>query len=66
MASTTAEVLLYFGSREPDFRKTVDTLRFVTTPQMTAKEIIDLLKPIYRAGYDEGFSDGYGQCNDGL
>lgn len=47
MASTTAEVLLYFGTEDPEFRKAVDTLRFITTPQMTAREIIDLIRPIW-------------------
>lgn len=58
MASTTAEVMLYFGCDDPEFRKTVDTLRFVTTPQMTAREIIDLLSPVWRGGYDQGMMDG--------
>lgn len=58
MASTTAEVLLYFGTDDPEFRKVVDTLRFITTPQMDTREIIELLKPVYRRGYDEGEADG--------
>lgn len=58
MASVTTEVLLYFGTDDPEFRKTVDTLRFITTPQMTTREIIELLKPVYREGYDEGEVDG--------
>lgn len=60
MASVTAEVLLYFGTDDPKFRKTVDTLRFITTPQMDAREIIELLSPVYREAYDDGFD----QCND--
>ena len=65
MASTTAEVMLYFGTDDPAFRKTIDTLRFITTPQMDTREIIELLKPVYWEGHYEGFSEGYDQCNDG-
>lgn len=57
MASTTAEVQLYFQCDDPEFRKTIDTLRFITTPQMTSREIIDLLRPVWRNGYDEGIRD---------
>ena len=55
MASTTAEVMLYFQCDDSEFRKTIDTLRFITTPQMTTREIIDLLRPVWKGGYRDGY-----------
>lgn len=57
MASTTAEVLLYFGTDDPEFRKAVDTIRFITTPQMETREIINLIGPIYSEGYNRAERD---------
>lgn len=58
MASVTAEVMLYFGTDDPEFRSTINALRFITTPQMDTREIIELLKPVYWRGYYEGEADG--------
>lgn len=58
MSSVTAEVLLYFGTDDPEFRKSVEELRFSVEPEREAREIIDLVRPFYRYGYDEGYSDG--------
>ena len=57
MASTTEEVMLHFGigAYAAEARKTIDTIRFITTPQLDADEIINLLDPIWGAGYDEGY-----------
>lgn len=58
MASTTAEVLLYFGaSVDSEFGETVDKLRFLTDPPMETREIIDLISPVWQAGYDDGWMD---------
>ena len=57
MASVTAEVLLYFGTDNKKFREAVDALRFDGEDERSVQEIIDLLSPIYRAGYDEGWDD---------
>ncbi len=58
MASTTAEVLLYFGTDDTEFEDAVDKIRFSQEPPMEAREIIDLIKPIYWRGYYEGEADG--------
>lgn len=58
MASTTAEVLLYFGaSADKKLTEAVNKLRFLTDPPMETQEIINILSPAYRAGYDEGWMD---------
>jgi hypothetical protein len=58
MASTTAEVMLYFGTDDKDFQRTVNEIRFSDDPSLDAREIIELLKPIYMRGYYEGKADG--------
>lgn len=58
MASVTAEVLLYFGTDDKDFQRTVNEIRFSDDPSLDAQEIIELLKPIYMRGYYEGKADG--------
>lgn len=58
MASTTAEVLMYFNaSVDSRFGETVNKLRFLTDPPMETREIIDLISPVWRAGYDDGWMD---------
>ena len=58
MASTTAEVLLHFdASVDSGFREAVDKLRLLTDPPMETREIIDLISPVWRAGYDDGWMD---------
>lgn len=59
MASVTAEVMLYFGIDDPEFRKTVDILRFIATPQMNTREIIDLLNPVWDTAKEIGYDEGY-------
>lgn len=57
MASTTAEVLLYFGTDEPKFKEAVTRLRFLIEPEMTTRELIELISPIYNGGYDAAERD---------
>lgn len=67
MASVTAEVMLYFGVSLTDgggkeFAQSVDRIRFgMKGGEATSKEIIDILRPVWRSG----LADGYNQCNDG-
>lgn len=65
MASVTAEVLLALGASRTDIQlvQSIDTLRFQF--DMGSQEIVQILSPVWRAGYDRGFDDGYDQCNDG-
>lgn len=58
MASTTAEVLLYFGSDDPKFVKAVDALRFSAEPPLETAEIVKILQPIWSVAYDRGYEDG--------
>jgi len=51
MASTTTEVLRYFGTDDTDFEDAVNAIRFSREPPMETREIIDLIKPIYLRGY---------------
>lgn len=55
MASTTAEVLLYYGTDDDNFKATVDYLRFSRSPEMTAREIIDIINPIWRFAREQGY-----------
>lgn len=57
MASTTAEVLLYFGTDEPKFKEAVDKIRFLSDPPLETREIINLIGPIYNRGYDAAERD---------
>lgn len=58
MASVTAEVLLYFGTSDADFKKVVDTLRGDKfEDERSSREIIELLKPVYNEGYENGRMD---------
>lgn len=56
MASVTAEVLLYFGTDDPGFRRAVDRIRFELGVD-NSQGIINLLTPIYDNGYNLGYSD---------
>lgn len=58
MASTTAEVLLYFGNDGPKFQAAVDRLRFLIDPELTFREIVEILDPVFQAAYEEGYRDG--------
>jgi hypothetical protein len=44
MASTTAEVLLYFGNDDREFAKAVDYIRFSEEPELSTQEIIKILE----------------------
>jgi len=59
MASTTAEVLLYFGEDGREFKQAVDKLRFAADPEMSTREIIDIINPIWRVAFDLGRQEGY-------
>lgn len=59
MASTTAEVQLYFGTDDPEFRKAVNALRFDGVIERSTREIIDLINPIWREAFDFGREEGY-------
>jgi hypothetical protein len=56
MASTTAEVQLYFQCDDPKFVETVNRLRFDGVIERTTREIIDLINPIWDAAYDKGWN----------
>ena len=57
MASTTAEVLLYFGTDSEEFKAAVDKLRFSQDPPLETREIINLINPIYSEGYGRAERD---------
>lgn len=57
MASVTAEVLLYFGTDDPEFRDTVDAIRFGQEIDNSVT-IIKLLRPVWGVAYDKGYEDG--------
>lgn len=64
MASVTAEVMLNFGVSLSDhggkeFSQAVDSIRFGMGDGVTSREIIDILRPIWRTAHDDGYSDGY-------
>lgn len=44
MASTTAEVMLYFGEDSQEFANAVNYIRFSVEPEMSAQEIINILE----------------------
>lgn len=44
MASTTAEVIMYFGNDDAEFVRAVNYIRFSEAPELTAPEIIDILE----------------------
>ena len=44
MASTTAEVMLYFGNDTEEFVRAVNFIRFSSDPELTAEEIIKILE----------------------
>lgn len=44
MASTTAEVILYFGNDDAEFVNAVNRLRFSEEPELTTQEIIKILE----------------------
>lgn len=44
MASTTAEVLLYFGNDTEEFARAVNFIRFSGDPELTTEEIITILE----------------------
>lgn len=58
MASTTAEVMLYFGEDGKGFEKAVNALRFSAEPPLETDEIIAIIRPIWDAGWQRGFADG--------
>lgn len=58
MASTTAEVLLYFGTDSEEFKAAVDKLRFSQDPPLETREIINLIGPIWSVAFDRGFWEG--------
>lgn len=59
MASVTAEVLLYFSTDDPEFRDTVDAIRFGQEIDDSIT-IIRMLRPVFNVGYDQGYADGAG------
>lgn len=58
MASTTAEVMLYFGSDDPKLQAAITQLRFIAPVELTTREIIDILGPVWSVAYNEGYADG--------
>lgn len=58
MASTTAEVALYFGEDDPKFLEAVDRLRFAADPPLEFEEIRQILGPVWTVAYDKGYQDG--------
>lgn len=64
MASTTAEVLLYFGVSGYRFNEAVNKLRFTTDPEMNFDEIISILGPVWSAAYSKGYDEGYDYGSD--
>lgn len=52
MASTTAEVMLYYSTDDIDFERAVNALRFSNYPELTTREIIKLINPIWKAAQD--------------
>lgn len=64
MASTTAEVLLYFGESGYRFNEAVNKLRFTTDPEMNFDEIISILGPVWAAAYSKGWDDGFGDGSE--
>lgn len=64
MASTTAEVLLYFGEDRPGFVEAVNKLRFIIEPELSTREIINILGPVWSAAYSKGYDEGYDYGTD--
>lgn len=60
MASTTAEVLLYFGEDGKEFQEAVNKLRFIIEPELSTREIINILGPVWSAAYSKGWEYGIG------
>lgn len=58
MASTTAEVMLYYGIDTPEFEKSVNSIRFSKDPELSFREIVKIISPIYDAAYDKGWDRG--------
>lgn len=58
MASTTDEVLLHFGTDDVKFRVAVDMLRFMSSTELTSREIIGILSPVWQVAHQEGYADG--------
>lgn len=55
----------HFGvycSDTPDFDKSVNMLLNLGLPEPAVREI---LSGVWNEGYDNGWRDGYDQCNDG-
>ena len=65
MASATAEVLLYFQTDDPEFAVSVNKIRFDGVVERSTREIIEIVRPFWDAGYDEGWDSGRDQLNDG-
>jgi hypothetical protein len=57
MASTTAEVLLYYGVDDEGFENSVNAIRFSQNPPLEVREIIDIINPIWREAFDLGRED---------
>jgi hypothetical protein len=64
MASTTAEVLLYYGVDDEKFAEAVNAIRFSSEPPLETREIIDLVNPIWRIAFDLGRKEGYDDATD--
>lgn len=59
MASTTAEVQLYFGDDRDALREVIDRLRFSQDPPLEKAEIIAIMQPIWTVAWNKGWSAGY-------
>jgi hypothetical protein len=54
MASTTAEVLLYYGVDDEKFAEAVNAIRFSSEPPLETREIINIINPIWGVAHEEG------------
>lgn len=56
------KVRLHFQNNDKDLINTALRLQDNGYPDA---EIFDILTRVYNVGYEDGFTDGYDQCNDG-
>lgn len=58
MNGITEKVMKEFDTRDREFQNVVELLRF-ETGDASVEDLIDIIRPLYNAGYDDGYDDGY-------
>lgn len=51
---------MYFGEDGKEFQEAVNKLRFIIEPELSTREIINILGPVWSAAYSKGWEYGIG------